>query len=306
MESHSPPIATTAASSVNRPTIASCQMKKSTETARVKAMFIQPIRQTAASARSDLPAPRFCPTSVAAALDMPQAGISVNIMMRIAIVAPATASVDTLARMRIRKIHAVIATIIWPMPPSDVRTICNIVAPCQRRATRAMRRRSLPAHEDPQLHRHAGAAAQRGGDRGPFDAHGRDRPQAEDEDRIEHDVQRVRHPQHTHRRRCIARAAEDRVDDEQQQDDHVAAEHPLHVAVAVLHHPVVPAHQPQQILCEEDAGERERDRDQHRQCPIACTAEMAASSARCSPMRRATIAVTAIARPMAIEYSRNR
>ena len=75
-------------------------------------MFIQPIRQTAASARIGSPAPRFCPTRVAAALDMPQAGISVNIMMRMAMVAPATASVETLARMRMRKIHAVMATII--------------------------------------------------------------------------------------------------------------------------------------------------------------------------------------------------
>jgi hypothetical protein len=39
---------------------------------------------------------------------------------------------------------------------------------------------------------------------------------------------------------------------------------------------------------------------------MACTADSAASSPRCSPMRRATIAVTAIASPIAIEYSRNR
>jgi hypothetical protein len=107
-------------------------------------MFIQPMRHTAASARSGSPAPRFCPTSVAAALDMPQAGIRVNIMMRIVIVAPATASVEMLARMRIRKIQAVIDTIIWPMPPSEVRTICHSVAPCQRRLVQRMRRCSLP------------------------------------------------------------------------------------------------------------------------------------------------------------------
>jgi hypothetical protein len=39
---------------------------------------------------------------------------------------------------------------------------------------------------------------------------------------------------------------------------------------------------------------------------MACTADSAASSPRCSPTRRATIAVTAIASPIAMEYSRNR
>ena len=112
MRSHSPPMAMTCPSAVKSAINASCRKKKSTETARVNTMFIQPIRQTAASARIGSPAPRFCPTRVAAALDMPQAGISVNIMMRMAMVAPATASVETLARMRMRKIHAVMATII--------------------------------------------------------------------------------------------------------------------------------------------------------------------------------------------------
>ena len=38
------------------------------------------MRHTEASARPGSPAPRFWPTSVAAALDMPQAGISVNLV----------------------------------------------------------------------------------------------------------------------------------------------------------------------------------------------------------------------------------
>ncbi len=134
----------TPASRVNSPMISSCQPKKPTDTASVNTMFIQPMRHTAASARPGSPAPRFCPTSVAAALDMPQAGISVNIITRIAIVAPATASVDTLARMRMRKIQAVIAMIIWPMPPSDVRTIPTSATTCTRRCRVRTRRCSLP------------------------------------------------------------------------------------------------------------------------------------------------------------------
>ena len=93
-------------------------------------MLYQPICQTEASARSGCCAPRFWPTSVAAAFDMPQAGIIVNIITRIAMVAPATASLPMLARMRIRKIHEVIATSICPTPPSEVRTMFHSVAPC--------------------------------------------------------------------------------------------------------------------------------------------------------------------------------
>ena len=94
-------------------------------------MLYQPICQTEASARSGCCAPRFCPTRVAAAFDMPQAGIIVNIITRIAMVAPATASLPMLARIRIRKIHEVIATSIWPTPPSEVRTMFHRIAPCQ-------------------------------------------------------------------------------------------------------------------------------------------------------------------------------
>ncbi len=71
---------------------------------------------------------------------MPHAGINVNIMMRMAMVAPATASLPMPARMRIKKIHDVIATIIWPTPPSDVRTMFHSTAPCHAICERSMRR----------------------------------------------------------------------------------------------------------------------------------------------------------------------
>ncbi|MCI1709173.1 MAG: hypothetical protein LKM39_01335 [Chiayiivirga sp.] len=100
---------------------------------------------------------------------MPQAGIIVNIITRIAMVAPATASLPMLARMRIRKIHEVIATIIWPTPPSEVRTMFHSTA---RRATRVASEHAdvlAAAEQDPQLHQHARAAADVGGDRRAFD-----------------------------------------------------------------------------------------------------------------------------------------
>src|SRR5258707_264211 len=48
-----------------------------------------------------------------------------------AMVAPATASLLTLANMRMRKIHEVMATIIWPTPPKEVRTMLRIILASQ-------------------------------------------------------------------------------------------------------------------------------------------------------------------------------
>jgi len=50
------------------------------------------------------------------------------------------ASLPMPARIRIKKIHEVIATIIWPMPPSEVRTMFHRIAPCQRICERSTRR----------------------------------------------------------------------------------------------------------------------------------------------------------------------
>ena len=57
------------------------------------------------------------------------------------------------------------------------------------------------------------------------DAERRERPEAEDEARVEDEVDDVREPQDAHRDRRVAGAAEDRVDEEEQDDDDVAAEH---------------------------------------------------------------------------------
>src|SRR5687767_15055842 len=68
----------TPASSVKSPIRRSWNRNSTIDTQTMKAMLYQPIRHTDASARSGRDAPRFWPTSVAPALDMPHAGISVN------------------------------------------------------------------------------------------------------------------------------------------------------------------------------------------------------------------------------------
>ena len=75
-----------------------------------------------------------------------------------------------------------------------------------------------PRAEPVQLVEDAGAAADRRRHRGAGHAQLGERPQAEDEARAEHDVDDVREPEHPHRDRGVARAAEDGVDEEQQQD----------------------------------------------------------------------------------------
>ena len=51
------------------------------------------------------------------------------------------------------------------------------------------------------------------------------RPEAEDEARVEDEVADVREPEDAHRDRRVAGAAEDRVDEEEEHDHDVAAEH---------------------------------------------------------------------------------
>jgi len=66
------------------------------------------------------------------------------------------------------------------------------------------------APQDGVLHEHADSATGRRRDGGSGDAEARKRTEAEDEARIEADVDRVRNPQHAHRDRRVAGAAKDR------------------------------------------------------------------------------------------------
>ena len=68
------------------------------------------VRQTDRSALSGLPAPRFWPTSVAAALLMPQDGSIANTMILIASVLAAAAALPKLAMIRTTPIQAHIWT----------------------------------------------------------------------------------------------------------------------------------------------------------------------------------------------------
>ena len=78
-----------------------------------------------------------------------------------------------------------------------------------------------------QLHQHANTAARGCRDRRAGDAKLRKRAEAEDEAGIENDVDAACNPQDAHRDSGIASAAEDRIDQKQQHDDDVAAQHDL-------------------------------------------------------------------------------
>jgi hypothetical protein len=57
-----------------------------------------------------LPAPRDCPTSVAAAFDIPHDGSSANMMTRIPMMLPATAALPKSETMRVSAIQLAIPT----------------------------------------------------------------------------------------------------------------------------------------------------------------------------------------------------
>ena len=87
-------------SALNGATIVPAKETKITVTSAMKAMFHAPVTHTARSARSGARAPRFCPTSVAAAFATPQAGRMMKMTMRIAITYPASTTLPKVARIR--------------------------------------------------------------------------------------------------------------------------------------------------------------------------------------------------------------
>ena len=112
-----------------------------------------------------LPAPRFWPTSVAAALLTPNDGSSANRMMRIAMALPATAALPKPVRMRTSPIHDAVHDEVLEhrrarerrMPRMTVR----VEPRCARRDDEAARRPG----EVIELIEHAAAAADRRADR---------------------------------------------------------------------------------------------------------------------------------------------
>ena len=80
------PYGTTSGSVVNIPISRSANVTKMIATTPRKHMFAKPVTHTERYARAGFPAPRFCPTSVAAALLMPHDGSIAKMMIRSAIV----------------------------------------------------------------------------------------------------------------------------------------------------------------------------------------------------------------------------
>ena len=78
-------------------------------TSPMTAIFTMVVILTDRSALSGKPAPRFCPTRVAAALLMPQAGKSAKRRIRMAMVYPARAAAPKTEMILIKIIHELVA-----------------------------------------------------------------------------------------------------------------------------------------------------------------------------------------------------
>ena len=105
MRRHSDAKAITPASSVKNETMGFAKNMNIIITKPIKIILKNPVLHTDFSARSGWLAPRFCPTIVAAALAIPQAGRIVNIITLMAIVYPASATLPKVEIIRMRKIQ---------------------------------------------------------------------------------------------------------------------------------------------------------------------------------------------------------
>src|SRR5437868_8924616 len=92
MRRHKVPALTASTSCVKKPTSTWPKKKKTTATSAKKQSARNAVRQTDLSALSGCPAPRFCPTSVAAALARPHAGKMVKMQIRMAVPYPEVAA----------------------------------------------------------------------------------------------------------------------------------------------------------------------------------------------------------------------
>ena len=114
---------------------------KNPVTAAMKAMFQTLVSQTARSARPGRPAPRFWPTSVAAAFESPQHGRITKSATRTAITQPATESVPKPAMMRMSRTQGSTSASICAMPPMDTRQRFFITPNWIRMSSRRIRSR---------------------------------------------------------------------------------------------------------------------------------------------------------------------
>jgi hypothetical protein len=129
-----------------------------------------------------------------------------------------------------------------------------------------------------------------------------ERPDAEHEARPEHDVDGVGEPEHAHRDRRVARAAEQRVDDEQHDDHRLAAEHdarvPEPVAITRARAPMSASRSGAAAAPAAPSTTRddEREHDRLHRRPRRALGSF-------SPMRRATTAVAPMPSPIASAYT---
>ena len=107
----------------------------------------------------DVPAPRFWPTSVAAALLTPNDGSSANRTMRMPMVLPATAALPKPDRMRMMPIQDAVFTKFWNVAVPEMRRIDRIVSPSIRQCARVHLQPPAGPCQVVQLIQHAAAAA---------------------------------------------------------------------------------------------------------------------------------------------------
>ena len=220
-------------------------------------------------------------------------------MMRIPIVLPATAALPKPVRMRMSPIHDAVATKFWNVAVPEMRRMPPIAAEVEPQVAPVNGSRPAARVRWIQLIQDAAAAADRRADGCPGHAHLGKRPDAEDEARAEHDVDRVGEPEHAHGDRRVARAAEHGVDEEQQQDGAAAAQHHRVKRAAGPDHVVTGAHEREQPGPEERLRSCRRPRRPPGRAMIDCTAARAAPSGSFSPIRRATVAAAPIDSPIA-------
>jgi hypothetical protein len=120
---------------------------------------------------------------------------------------------------------------------------------------------SVPSEQQPELHQHRKRTARRRRHRGANHAELWEGPKPEDEQRIERQVDGVRQPQHAHGNRGIARAAKDRVLQEEQHDAGISAEHHHREPRVVTEQRRLGAHKREQPARVEPAGESDDRRD---------------------------------------------
>src|SRR4051812_12265629 len=129
-------IGATAGSWVNAETMRSANAKKMTPTTPRKTTLYWVARQTDVSARSGFPAPRFCPTNVAAAFESPHDGSSTNTTTQMGMVQLAPAALPNVARIRTSHTQLLVAISIWKTAVPDSLSMLIITGGARRRGPR--------------------------------------------------------------------------------------------------------------------------------------------------------------------------